>query len=80
MYKMATRITDYLIKKEYIDKEDRDFYCFTWESILITFINYITMLIIALLLNRVIECLLFIFLLKLLRGNMGGIHMKKWYE
>lgn len=80
MQKIAAKITDYLIRKEYVDKEDRDFYCFTFESIMVTLINYITMLIIALLFNRVMECVFFIFLLKLLRENMGGVHMKKWYE
>ncbi len=80
MQKIAMIITEYLIKKECIDSEDREFYCFAWESVMIGLVNYITMLILAICFNRVIECIVFVGMLKLLRENMGGIHMRTWYE
>lgn len=80
MKHVAEKVVNYLLKRDYIEVDEREFYIFTFESIFIACINYLTMLIIAIMMNSVLECIVFIGLLKLLRGNMGGIHMGKWYE
>ncbi len=79
MNRIAENIVGMLLNKKYIEEEEKDFYVFTFESIFIAVINYVTMMIMAALLDKVIECIILVWLLKMLRGNMGGIHMSKWY-
>ena len=80
MESLVRRIVNFLLKREYIENEEEEFYIFAIESIFITLINYITIIVMALILGKVIECVVFVCLIKMLRGNMGGFHMGKWYE
>lgn len=80
MNKIAKRLVDKLVNGNIVDLEDRDFYQYAIEGLLLYFVNYVTIFCLAGISGRLIECFVFLICFFLLRTYCGGIHMKTWYS
>lgn len=80
MERIAGVLSDVLVAKDIVGPEDRDFYRYAIESLLIICINLFTMLGLAILIGKPAECLFFLMVFSPLRSHSGGLHMKTWYS
>lgn len=79
MEKAAGTLADVLVRKNVVEKEDRDFYRYAIETVLVYAINLSTMLILAAVTGKLPELLLLLAVFYPLRTNCGGKHMNTWY-
>ena len=80
MERIAGELSDVLVAKDVVEPEDRDFYRYAIESLLIIGINLFTMMGLAMLSGKAMECLFFLAVFSPLRSHIGGLHMKTWYS
>lgn len=80
MERLSIAITNYILKKEVISKEDYEIYLYGFQSFLELFLNLLCSLCIAAFLNMEVECLLFFLLFIPLRSFNGGLHLKSYYS
>lgn len=76
---MAGKLADIMIYKSVINLQDRDFYCYAIEGILLYFVNFATIFCLAWISGKLAECCIFLICFFPLRTYCGGIHMKTWY-
>lgn len=76
MEKLVERITDKLVSSETVLPEDRDIYEFGLQQGFWAIVNYITIVIVALLLNMFWEAIVFSSAYLSLRSFAGGYHTK----
>jgi len=74
LQELCLHITDHLIQTQHIDQSEKDIYVFGIETMFIYAANFISTLIIAVLMKQVGECLVFMLLFYPLRSNAGGYH------
>ncbi|WP_460644146.1 accessory gene regulator ArgB-like protein [Lacrimispora brassicae] len=74
LQELSLHIADNLIQTHNIDKSEKDIYVFGLETMLMYAVNFISTLIIAVLMKQVGECLMLMFLFMPLRSNAGGYH------
>lgn len=79
MEKAAGKLADVLVRKNVVEKEDRDFYRYAIETVLVYAINLITMFILAAVTKKLPELLMFLVVFYPIRTNCGGKHMNTWY-
>jgi accessory gene regulator B len=80
MEKTAGILADVLVKKEVIEQQDRDFYRYSIESLMLYVINFGTMFLLALFAGKFVQCIFFLAVYYPLRTYCGGVHMKHWYS
>ncbi len=80
MYKVAERLADLLVAKKVVESKDRDFYRYAIEGILLYCVNLLTLFLLAIINEKLIECCIFLVFFFPLRTYCGGIHMKTWYS
>ena len=78
MYKVAERLADLLVAKKVVESKDRDFYRYAIEGILLYCVNLLTLFLLAIINEKLIECCIFLVFFFPLRTYCGGIHMKTW--
>ena len=74
--RLSKQVVNWLVRTEVVKNEDFDIYLFGLHQGIISIINYITTLVIALIFGRIIEGILFIVVYKPLRICAGGFHMR----
>jgi accessory gene regulator B len=79
MEQAAGTLADILVKKHIVDSQDRDFYRYAIETVLVYAINLMTMFILAAVTGKLKELIFFLAVFYPLRTNSGGKHMKTWY-
>ena len=80
MENLSRKISDILVKKDIIECQNRNFYGYCIEVILLYFINLATIFIWAIFVGKFLECCFLLILISLLRNYCGGIHMNTWYS
>jgi len=80
MERLSIALTNYILKKEVISKEDYDIYLYGFQSFLELFLNLICSLFISFFLHMEVECLLFFLLFIPLRSFNGGLHLKSYFS
>lgn len=80
MEKAAGTLADILVKKSIVEKQDRDFYRYAIETVLVYAINFITLFVLAAITGKLPELLLLLAVFYPLRTNCGGKHMNTWYS
>jgi accessory gene regulator protein AgrB len=80
MEKLSIALTNYIVKKEVISKENFDIYQYGFQSFLELILNFICSICIAVFLHMELECLLFFLLFIPLRSFNGGLHLKSYYS
>lgn len=75
---VSVKLTDYILKKHIIHKEDYDVYQYGFQCFLELFVSTICSIIIAFSLNMVLECLLFFLFFIPMRSFSGGIHLNTY--
>ena len=78
MQKLAERLTEYILKQGIIEEEDFDIYKYGFQTGMELLFCVITSIVIAVCMGKGFECLLLILTFFSLRGNMDGIHMKRF--
>lgn len=74
MKKVAIFLTEQLLEKDMIEKNQLEIYQYGLERLLRKLLNYTIMLLLAVSINMVFPSLLFLSFLLLLRGRTGGYH------
>jgi len=80
MERLSIVLTNYILKKEVISKEDYEVYLYGFQSFLELFLNLVCSLCIAFLIHMEVECLLFFLLFIPLRSFNGGLHLKSYFS
>ena len=80
MEKAAGALADILVRKNIVEKQDRDFYRYAIETVLVYAINFITIFILAAVTGKLLELFLLLAVFYPLRTNCGGKHMNTWYS
>ena len=80
MERIAGALSDMLVAKEVVESENREFYRYAIESILLLLVNLTTMVGLAMASGKLCEGLFFLMVFSPLRSCCGGIHMKTWYS
>lgn len=80
MNRIAEKLADALVNQSVIGLEDRDFYRYAIEGILLYLVNFVTIFCLAGISRRLAECCVFFICFFPLRTYCGGIHMKTWYS
>lgn len=80
MEKAAGTLADMLVRKNIVEKRDRDFYRYAIETVLVYAINFITLFVLAAVTGKLPELFLLLAVFYPLRTNCGGKHMKAWYS
>lgn len=78
MTNLAIRLTNYLLEKKVIEKENFEIYQYGFEIFLEVCINVICSVLIACFLDMKLECILFFVFFIPLRSYNGGIHMEHY--
>ncbi|MDF2888576.1 MAG: hypothetical protein K0R23_2961 [Lacrimispora sp.] len=78
MERLSIALTNYILRKEVISKEDYEAYLYGFQSFLELFLNLVCSLCIAAFLHMEVECLLFFLLFIPLRSFNGGLHLKSY--
>ena len=76
MHYLAKKITLFYIKKGKIEEDDREVYEYSFEMLISTIINFLIMIVGALITKRYWETALFTFSFLLFRKFFGGYHAK----
>ncbi len=79
MDNLANAITDFYIRKNIIAEEKREIYSYGFKLIIADVINYIIILLLGIVLNRVIGSMVFLITLCGLRQFSGGFHAKTFW-
>jgi len=72
--KLSERLTDLLLMKGIIDRENREIYTYGFEALLSTVINFIIVLTIGIIAGIALESIFFVFMFGILRMYCGGYH------
>ncbi len=80
MERIAGALSDMLVAREVVESENREFYRYAIESILLLLVNLATMVGLAMASGKLCEGLFFLMVFSPLRSCCGGIHMKTWYS
>ena len=70
----AERISFFYIKKGYIKSSDKEIYDYCFEILVSTVINFVTVLVIAMLCNMFVETIFFLVGFMAIRATAGGYH------
>lgn len=79
MDKIATRLTDYYISKNYIPEQKRDIYIYGFKLIIADVINFSIIILLGCLLRKLPESIMFLITLCGLRQFTGGFHAKTFW-
>ncbi|MCR5194761.1 MAG: accessory gene regulator B family protein [Pseudobutyrivibrio sp.] len=77
---IATKITEYILKKDIISKENFEIYKYGFVCFIELALSTLTSVVISLYLGMFLECLFFFLLFIPLRSFGGGIHMDKYWQ
>ena len=80
--RMASKVVDYLVKKEMIEdeKEYKDFYQYGAEITISSLLNIALILLIGALSNHLVDSLIYLLLFVFLRRFTGGYHADTYYK
>lgn len=76
MEKLAKKLTDYIVKKKIISREDKAVYYYGFQMGLDIVFNLLVSVLIAILLHRVMEAILFFLVFIPIRSFAGGFHFE----
>ena len=76
MNSLANVITDYYCKKNIIAEDKKEIYCYGFQLIMADIINYTIIIALGIILNRIIESMVFLIILCGIRQFSGGFHAK----
>lgn len=79
MDKLANTLTDYYIRKNVIPEDKREIYSYGFKLIIADVINYIIIISLGIVFNRLIESIIFLITLCGLRQFSGGFHAKTFW-
>ncbi len=79
MDKLANTITNYYIQKNIIAEEKREIYSYGFKLIFSDVINYMIIILLGIILNRLIESVAFLITLCGVRKFSGGFHAKSFW-
>lgn len=79
MDRLANTITDYYIRKKIIAEEKREIYSYGFKLIIADVINYVIIISLGIVFNRLIESTSFLITLCGLRQFSGGFHAKTFW-
>lgn len=71
---MAQKLSSFFITKGIIDKEDREVYIYSFEVLLATLINLLSVILLAVMTKEIIPTVLFLFGFMCIRTTAGGYH------
>ncbi len=72
--KLAIILSNYYIKKNKIDEEEKEIYVYSFEILLSTILNFLALMIFAILTKTYFEAIIFTIIFISLRGCAGGYH------
>ena len=73
---LSKKLTDYILKKNVIEKENYDIYKYGFESLLETAFCFASVLVIAAFMHAIPQALFFSFFFLMMRSYTGGLHLK----
>ena len=79
MDKLANTLTDYYVRKNVIPEDKREIYSYGFKLIIADAINYIIIISLGIVFNRLIENIIFLITLCGLRQFSGGFHAKTFW-
>lgn len=79
MDKLANTLTDYYVRKNVIPGDKREIYSYGFKLIIADAINYILIISLGIVFNRLIESIIFLITLCGLRQFSGGFHAKTFW-
>lgn len=80
MDKAAKVLTDYVVKKGVIQKEEQEVYCYGFEIALEAAVSFIASILIASVLHMVLEGILFFVIFIPMRSFAGGLHLDQYWK
>ena len=79
MNSLANSITNYYIRKNIIPEEKAEIYCYGFKLIIADIINYAIIIALGLLVNKVLDSIIFLVVLCGLRLFCGGFHARTFW-
>ncbi len=79
MYRLAVKLTDYILDKGAIRKESYDIYCFGFQTAMEMVSCIVVSLFIALKMHMVLEYAIFLGIFILVRSYAGGLHLDSFW-
>lgn len=79
MEKISNAITDFYIRKNYVPQDKREIYSYGFQLILADIVNFSIVILLGMLLNRIIDSILFLITLCSVRQFSGGFHAKTFW-
>lgn len=76
MNRLASAITNYYCKKNIIAEDKKEIYCYGFQLIMADIINYTIIIALGIILNRIIDSMVFLIILCGIRQFSGGFHAK----
>lgn len=76
IYKLAVLWAEYYIKKKNVKEEDKEIYIYCFDILISTILNFVILLVLAVVFKLYIETILFSISFMLFRGKCGGFHAK----
>ena len=76
MNSLANVITDYYCNKNIIAEDKKEIYCYGFQLIIADIINYTIIIALGIILNRIIDSMVFLIILCGIRQFSGGFHAK----
>lgn len=76
MNRLASAITNYYCKKNIIAEDKKEIYCYGFQLIMADIINYTIIIAFGIILNRIIDSMVFLIILCGIRQFSGGFHAK----
>ncbi|RKM53913.1 accessory regulator AgrB [Butyrivibrio sp. X503] len=73
---LSKKLTDYILEKNVIDKENYEIYKYGFESFLETAFCFASVLVIAAFMHAIPQALFFSFFFLMMRSYTGGLHLK----
>ena len=78
MNKIAHKIVDILLEKNFLNKKRKEEYVYVVEILLEKSISLGILLILSVLFNNILQTIIFMFVFMNMRGRTGGFHMKSY--
>ncbi|WP_373221842.1 accessory gene regulator B family protein [Mediterraneibacter gnavus] len=78
MNKIAQKIVDMLLEKNFLNKKRKEEYVYVVEILLEKSISLGILLILSVLFNNILQTIIFMFVFMNMRGRTGGFHMKSY--
>lgn len=78
MNKIAQKIVDILLEKNFLNKKRKEEYVYVVEILLEKSISLGILLILSVLFNNILQTIIFMFVFMNMRGRTGGFHMKSY--